>query len=92
MVYGIAVSSLLWFCQSLLKALARSRIVVFIGQNTIWIYLYHVLFLLFVFRVCDIWRIQYIIVYGLSVSFVLIQYVLIQKTGPVKKFCKYLKG
>lgn len=89
-VYGIATSSLIWWCQPLLRLLTKSRLLVFIGQNTIWIYLYHVLLLLFVFKICKIWWMQYFIVYGCSVLIFIVQYYLSRKSNKVLN--KYLVG
>ncbi len=92
MLYGIAISCLIWRCQPLLKALSHIRPIVFIGQNTIWIYLWHVLALAFVFNITDIWPVQYCIVFGFSISVFLIQYQLV-KNKPKTSFAhKYLIG
>ena len=92
MLYGMAVSCLLWLCRPILDVLAKLRPVVFIGQNTIWIYLWHVMALLFVFKITDTWPIQYCFVLGASVTIFFIQYQLV-KNKPKTSFAhKYLLG
>ena len=92
MLYGMAVSSLLWLCRPIPDALAKNRPAVFIGQNTIWIYLWHVMALVFVFRITDIWLVQYCIVLGFSIAIFAVQYLLV-KNKPKTSFAhKYLIG
>lgn len=92
MLYGMAVSCLLWLCRPLSDALAKVRPVVFIGQNTIWIYLWHVMALAFVFKITDIWPFQYCIVFGASVTIFCIQYQLVKNKDKTSFAHKYLIG
>ena len=41
-VYGGAVSLLLWQCKKLLHMISKINLLVFIGQNTNWFYLWHI--------------------------------------------------
>lgn len=92
MLYGMAVSCLLWLFRPLPDALAKFRPVVFIGQNTIWIYLWHVMVLVFVYRITDRWPFQYCIVFGTALTIFFIQYQLV-KNKPKASFAhKYLIG
>ena len=51
LIYGAAVSVILWFCKNLINkiilACKLSSLALFVGQNTIWIYLWHMPFVLF---------------------------------------------
>ena len=92
MLYGMAISCLLWLCRPIPDALAKVRFTVFVGQNTIWIYLWHVMALAFVFKITDIWPVQYCIVFGVSITIFFIQYQLV-KNKPKNSFAhKYLIG
>lgn len=90
-VYGIAVSCLIWLCQPVLKELSKIRPCVFIGQNTIWIYLWHILILLFVFRIQVPWWAQYLIVLGGAITLFLPQFYLC-KRHKLSVLSKYLVG
>ena len=91
--YGIAVSCLIWLCQPLLRLLSRVRPLLFIGRNTIWIYLWHVLALAFVFMITDNWVLQYVIVYLTAVVLFLPQYFLAQRARKEgSSFAQYLIG
>ncbi len=90
-VYGIAVSCMIWFCQPFLKGLSKIRPCVFIGQNTIWIYLWHIFLLLVVFRIHVPWWIQYLIVFGGAITLFLPQYYWC-KRHKLTHISKYLAG
>ena len=79
--------------QSLLRLLSRVRPLLFIGRNTIWIYLWHVLALAFVFMITDNWVLQYVIVYLTAVVLFLPQYFLAQRARKEgSSFAQYLIG
>jgi len=90
-VYGIAVSCLIWLCQPVLKELSKIRPCVFVGQNTIWIYMWHILILLFVFRIQVPWWAQYLIVLGGAITLFLPQFYLC-KQHRLGGLSKYLVG
>ena len=90
-VYGIAVSCLIWLCQPVLKELSKIRPCVFVGQNTIWIYLWHIIILLFVFRIQVPWWAQYLIVLGGAITLFLPQFFLC-KQHRLSGLSKYLVG
>lgn len=88
--YGVGVSCLLWALKKPLVLLSKWNVVVFIGQNTIWIYLWHILALSFIFRITNIWWFQYLIVYGFALFLCWVQ-------NRISAFLpsdigKYLKG
>ncbi len=92
MLYGMAVSCLLWLCRPFPNALAKVRPAVFIGQNTIWIYLWHVMALVFVFRITDKWPVQYCLVFGASVIIFLIQFKIVNNKAKTSFAHRYLIG
>lgn len=70
-VYGILTSTLLWHFRAKMEKFSTKRWLLFIGQNTIWIYLWHILFLSLPI---SNFLIKYIIVYLLSVITFYAQY------------------
>lgn len=67
----------------------------FVGQNTIWIYLWHIP-LIQLTGLMDIhWLIRFILVYMMAVSICFIQVVIVDKLQDKYKkntYLKYLKG
>lgn len=41
-LYGMAVSSLLFYCKKVFIKISKVRLIQFIGQNTIWLYFWHI--------------------------------------------------
>lgn len=95
LVYGAVLSILLWFGKSLIGkiiSLCRiSSIAIFIGQNTIWIYLWHIPFVLLAGQFIENWILRYVIIYGLSSLIFMIQYYVVIKIDN-KTITKYLIG
>lgn len=96
--YFIAYGSMMSiFVYAILKKYSFNypRIFLLIGQNTIWIYLWHIP-LIQLTGLFDInWIIRYIIVYILSISVCMLQVFVVAKLEikyPYNKFLKYLKG
>lgn len=91
-LYGISISSLLWYCRHLHIKLPQSCI--FIGRNTLWIYLWHIVILMVTRKLVSNWGAQYIITYLLSISFFRIQYLMVKHLYKIKPFSfhKYFIG
>lgn len=90
--YGVGISCLLYSLKSPLALLTKVSSIVFIGQNTIWIYLWHILALAFVFKITDVWPLQYVIVFSFAIAVFFIQYSLV-KNKPKHSFTrKFLVG
>lgn len=71
LVYGVLVSLLLWYFKPFKKI--NNSFFVTIGQNTIWIYLWHMPFVL-ASTLFDVhWSVKFIFVYSLSVAIFLVQ-------------------
>lgn len=73
-VYGSLVSILLWTTRQWWGQIANNRFTAFVGQNTIWIYLWHMPFALIATVFMDNWVIKYVFVYGLALLLFCIQY------------------
>ena len=73
-VYGSLVSILLWTTRQWWSHIANNRFTAFVGQNTIWIYLWHMPFALIATVFMDNWIIKYVFVYGLALSLFWAQY------------------
>ncbi len=83
--YAIAACLVTWWAsQFICNALSKLRwlegIIMFIAQNSMWVYLWHTIFLLIAYRLYDQhYLIQYGIVYGLSALTVFAQVKAVQK-------------
>lgn len=89
-LYGVFVCCLLWLLSKLLVRLLGNRFFLFIGQNTIWIYFYHIPLLLFTSNVPWIYR--YVLVYTISVSLFSLQYRLYRCWKEKYPFMRYFIG
>lgn len=89
MVYGCVMSLLLWYFRRTLNLQARYErvgriergfinILVFIGQNTLWIYLWHILFVLTANHFIGSWPVRYVFVLVMSILLMTIQYSLVK--------------
>ena len=97
LLYGVNIAVwLYWFMNKIEKQgwLSFSRIPLGggkIGQNTIWIYFWHIPFVNFVNEYIGIWEIRYIVILCLSISCFAIQYILVNDfNNPFLK--RYLVG
>ena len=77
-IYGIFMSVLLYYIKYVLPGRAEiffsSKQIMFIGSNTIWIYLYHIpLIQITTFLNVKIWYLQFLIVYLLAIMITYIQ-------------------
>ena len=70
------MSVLLYGMKPHLQPLARNRAIQFVGQNTIWIYLWHILFVYLAKTYIDSWVLQWIGVLGGALLLTVVQQVI----------------
>lgn len=83
LIYGGCICTLLYclrFIKPVHNCVNRMRLPIFIGQNTIWIYFWHILFLLFVGRITNLWVAKFILVYTFSIIAYYIQFSIVKRT------------
>lgn len=93
--YGLFISLLLWTMKSKFGVLANNRIVSFLGQNTIWIYLWHIFSLQIIISLgVRNWIMGYLSVYLISVVVFYVQYCIINYLDKKKHYeiFNYFKG
>lgn len=91
-LYGAALSVLLWFQIKKLQLKGRiSNFCVWMGQNTIWLYLWHIIGLRVGWAVSNHWAGQYLAVLVFSVLVFAIQYTIVKKINK-PFFNKYFIG
>lgn len=91
-LYGAAFSVMLWFQIRKLHVKGRlSRFCVWIGQNTIWIYLWHIVGLRVAWAVSNHWAVHYLAVLVFSVLVFAVQYFIVKKINK-PFFNKYFIG
>lgn len=90
-VYGTFVSVVLWTTRSFWERLSRNKLTSFIGQNTIWIYLWHMPFALFATVFMNNWILRYVFVFSSALFLFWIQYNIIRKLN-ISYLNKYLLG
>lgn len=104
-VYGCMMPVILWSMRRLfrlnerydnMKTVERGLInaLVFIGQNTLWIYLWHILFVLTANHFLPYWPIRYMFVLVLATTVMAVQYKFINKIKSKKQWpiCDYFVG
>lgn len=92
LVYGLFVSCGLWCTRKYWMKFLDNKLFLFIGQNTIWIYLYHIPLLLATIHMPGGWLIRYVIVYPVAVLITYLQNVFVKKNMAKCSFLKYLIG
>ena len=90
-VYGSLISVLLWTTKKWWGRITNNRITSFIGQNTIWIYLWHIPFALFATVFMHNWFFKYVFVFGLAFLFFWVQYKVVKKINN-SFLSRYLLG
>lgn len=89
-LYGISICSILWLCRNNLKKCSNNKIILFVGQNTMWIYLWHIFVLPLIVHLHLQWYLTYI---GVIISSLIIYYaqlyIIRYLPNGIKK---YLKG
>lgn len=95
-LYGIFTSSLLWMFRSCktVSFLADTPLFLFIGQNTIWIYLWHIPFVSVFNAFVSSVIVRYILVYLCSLAVFFVQYSLVNRGIKNKNYpiLKYFLG
>ena len=90
-VYGCFVSVVLWQMKTKISKWLTNKYFILLGQNTIWIYLWHMPLALVSNRISDSWTIRYIFVYGCAIFIFMIQRSFVNKINS--DFArKYLLG
>lgn len=90
-VYGCFVSVVLWQMKTKISKWLTNKYFILLGQNTIWIYLWHMPLALVSNRISDSWTIRYIFVYGCAIFIFVIQRSFVNKINS--DFArKYLLG
>ena len=95
LLYGLTICSLLWIIRPIGNKLSSFIIFSFWGQNTIWIYLWHIPWVMLMLNVSSNWGIRYLMVLGGATFVYLIQYLIVsklQKAHPSWMFLKHFKG
>ena len=84
--YGALMSVFLWSCLN--RQNKQIKFLLFIGRNTIWIYLYHIPFTLFANQFISIWCLQYLFIFFFSLSSFYLQYRFVKNSSHqfVKKY------
>ena len=78
-VYGTGVSVILWILRNYLKVFSSNKFVLFVGRNTIWIYLWHIPFVYIANRFIDGWVIRYCIAYIGAILCFSLQFFVVEK-------------
>ena len=90
-VYGCFVSVVLWQMKTKISKWLTNKYFILLGQNTIWIYLWHMPLALVSNRISDSWTIRYMFVYGCAIFIFMIQRSFVNKINS--DFArKYLLG
>lgn len=90
-VYGCFVSVVLWQMKTKISKWLTNKYFILLGQNTIWIYLWHMPLALVSNRLSDSWVVRYIFVYGTAILIFMIQRSIVNKINS--DFArKYLLG
>lgn len=98
LVWGMFISGILWFTRKWWTKVMDNRFFTFIGQNTIWIYLWHIPFVNIVVKgPFDAWHPlwKYIFVYVAALCIYALQYKIVgmvRKRWPNNVIAKYFVG
>ena len=98
LVWGMFISGILWFTRKWWTKVMDNRLFTFIGQNTIWIYLWHIPFVNIVVKgPFDAWHPlwKYIFVYVTALCIYALQYKIVgmvRKRWPNNVITKYFVG
>lgn len=91
LVYGLFMSILLWrFRRYVLNR--SNKFCLWVGRNTIWIYLWHIPFVLCCNEFIGNWFLRYVVCYFLAMTFFTLQYVVVSKYLKKYNISKYLLG
>lgn len=85
LIYGALISVLLYYYKDeICKIISKLRIstfVAFVGQNTIWIYLWHIPFVLLTDQFVDNWILRYLLIYSVPLLIFWGQIHIVKKIG-----------
>ena len=95
LVWGCFMSVVCWLIVRKWSRILQNRFLVFVGQNTIWIYLWHIPLVQFANKFCDIWWLKWIGITLIAVGIYSVQQKVVSivemRYGKLS-FCRYLKG
>lgn len=94
LIYGIVVSMILWKCRKIFAKISKHKFISFIGQNTMWIYLWHIPFVTAANIFLSGWFTKYFLTYSLAVLVYLVQYRIVGflKNRRENSILKYFVG
>lgn len=96
LLYGLLCSLLLWKCRNItfFKHISSSRFVLLVGRNTIWIYLWHIIFVKIANDLIPYWGGRFVFVYFASIACFGIQFYLVKRLQSRFNwsFLKYFLG
>lgn len=92
--YGVFMSMLTYAIVTHVRSFFTNRLFLFIGSNTIWIYLWHIPFVQLTGRIGVPWFLRYLIVYVCAITLYYAQSRLVEAISVYHKWTwvKYLKG
>lgn len=90
-VYGLMVSTILWLAKRQVGVI-NNRLNAFVGQNTIWIYLWHIPYVAISGVLFSNWIVRYLFVLVLAVVSFYIQYRIVSLYVKNSKIASYLIG
>lgn len=91
LTYGIFVSCFLWAFKELFAKISL-KTVLFVGKNTIWIYLWHIPFVILCNKYIEYCALRYLICYFSAIIIFYLQYQVVNKYLKNRSICKYLIG
>lgn len=92
LIYGLFVCCGLWCTRKYFYHFLENKLFLFIGQNTIWIYLYHIPLLMVTSFLPFGWIGKYVAVFSVAVVMTYIQSLVADRFISKFAFLKYLKG
>lgn len=87
-LYGCFMSILLWCLRNPITHILNNRYVLYIGENSDWIYLWHAFFVLYVSFFVKQWYLRFIIIYALALMMCVLQKKVVAKSNSsfIKKY------
>lgn len=94
LVYGIICCLIIWWLKPYIGKLADIRFVLFVGRNTIWIYLWHMVYVIIANKYLPHWGERFLFVYFISIVTYYVQFRIIEYINSKKHFAllNYFKG
>lgn len=95
LIYGAIISICLWYFKKsiskIIDSLRLTSFATFIGQNTIWIYLWHIPFVMLYNALIDNWLFRFVAVYSCAIIVFKLQTIIVKKVNNAF-VTKYLIG